>query len=395
MRAISSRELALTFLIFLVGMSMSGLSVALAEESNVGVLRLADVKHLRQVTPSAQVSLVIDVEYAIKESFNASVKSALFEGSPANLGAVLWQSAPVVLSGGGDQLWTANLTAPSSEGEWTLTAFAYYFEGGEWKYYTDPDQGPGFAQTKVKVAPLATLEIDLGVPDVPVKVDDSTARTSSLGSVIVRLPVGVSHQIAVQPILTRDNSTRLVFVGWQDGSNETQRTLLLDGDLNVSGSYRTQYLLKVNSILSAYSYSEWHDSGSNITLRADKSIPMSGVFGSLGLRYVFKGWFGDFESSAGTINVIMNKPKVITANFVVDYTSIVIPTILIVGIIGGIGLVMLRRRRGLPPATVGEEAKVQEVATGLCNNCGEPIEEAWTHCVHCGKALGPTEPVQS
>ena len=391
MRVVSSRELVAAVLVFLVAVSMSGLSIALAEEPNVGLLRVSDVRHPRQVAPAAQVSFVIDVEYAIR--FNATVRTSLFDGSPGNLGAELWHSDPLVLSAGGDQLWTANLTAPSSEGEWTLTAFAYYFEKGEWKYFTDPDQGPGFAQTKLKVAPLAALEIDLGLSDIPVKVDGSTARTSSLGTVTVQLPVGVAHQITVQLALLFDNSTRLVFAGWQDGSNDTQRTLILDGGLKISGSYRTQYLLRVSSVLSAYSYSEWYDAGSNITLRADDSVPMSGVFGTFGLRYVFRGWSGDIESTARSVTLIVNNPRAINANFDVDYTPIVILAILLFGIVGGAMLAVLRKRRSPTPTAIEEE--VEDEPVGVCGNCGEPIEESWTHCVHCGKALGSSESVQS
>ena len=391
MRVVSSRELVAAVLVFLVVVSMSGLSVALAEEPNVGLLRVSDVGHPRQVAPAAQVSFVIDVEYAIR--FNATVRTSLVDGSPGNLGAELWHSDPLLLSAGGDQLWTANLTAPSSEGEWTLTAFAYYFEKGEWKYFTDPDQGPGFAQTKVKVAPLAALEIDLGLSDIPVKVDGSTARTSSFGSVTVQLPVGVAHQITVQLVLLFDNSTRMVFAGWRDGSNDTQRTLMLDGDLKISGSYRTQYLLRVSSVLSAYSYSEWYDAGSNITLRADDSVPMSGVFGMFGLRYVFRGWSGDIESTARSVPLIVNKPRAVNANFDVDYTPIVIPAILLFGIVGGAMLSVLRKRRSPTPTAIEEE--VEDEAVRVCGNCGEPIEESWTHCVHCGKALGSSESVQS
>ena len=391
MRVVSSRELVAVVLVFLVVVSMSGLSVALAEEPNVGLLRVSDVGHPRQVAPAAQVSFVIDVEYAIR--FNATVRTSLVDGSPGNLGAELWHSDPLLLSAGGDQLWTANLTAPSSEGEWALTAFAYYFEKGEWKYFTDPDQGPGFMQTKVKVAPLAALEIDLGLPDIPVKVDGSTASTSSLGSVTLQLPVGVAHQITVESILLFDNSTRIVFAGWRDGSNDTQRTLMLDGDLKITGAYRTQYLLRVSSILSAYSNSTWFDSGSNITLRADDSVPMSGVFGMFGLRYVFRGWSGDIESSARTVTVVVNKPRAVNANFAVDYTPIVIPVILLIGIIGGAILLVLRKRRSPTPTAIEEE--VEDEAVRVCGDCGEPIEESWTHCVHCGKALGSSESVQS
>ena len=169
---------------------------------------------------------------------------------------------------------------------------------------------------------------------------------------------------------------------------------MLDGDSKISGSYITQYLLKVSSILSAYSSSEWYGSGSNITLHADSSVPMSGLFGMLGLRYMFRGWSGDIESSAGTVTLRMNTPMAINANFDVDYTPIVVPTILLTGLIVGVFVAVLIRR-GRPKSTAIEKEAHVEGGAKVCGNCSEPIEDSWTHCVHCGKALGSSESVQS
>lgn len=229
---------------FLFGLSVLGLSVVAADEENVGLLRVVRVQHARQVAPSARFSMVIDVEYAIR--FNVTIKSSLFEGSPGNLGGELWHGDETVLSGGGDKLWSVNLTAPSSERtDWALTVFAYYFEDGKWKYFTDDYRGPGFAEITIKVARLARLEIDLGTSNVAVQVDGSTGKTSNLGTLALMLPVGMVHEITVPLVLPFDNSTRLVFTDWQDGTNDTKRTLILDGDTKIAGSYRTQYLLRM------------------------------------------------------------------------------------------------------------------------------------------------------
>ena len=381
--------------------------VAADEEPAVGILRIDSVQHPQQVVPSARVMFVIDVEYAVHG--NVTIRSSLHEGPPDKLGAELWHSDPTVVFEGGDMIWTVNLTAPSTEMNWTLTVFAYYLENGDWKYFANSDQGPGVEETTVKVARLATLEVDLGESNIPVNVDNSTQQTTDLGMVTFQLPLGVAHNVTVPSVQPCPNSTRLVFVGWQDGINETHRTLNLDGNARIVGSYKTEYLLQVTSIVSGYASSEWYDAGSNITLRADSSIPVNGTFGFLKLRYVFKGWSGDVNSDLDSVNVTMNKPKTISANFAVDYTQAVVPAIIAVGIVVGIVLGVLSMRRRVPAVQdesqqdldEAEEEKTEEVVRAesvpsrFCDGCGEPVEEEWSHCVHCGRALGPSESAQS
>jgi hypothetical protein len=367
-------------------------SVVAGDEPNVGKLEVVRVQHPSQVAPSTQFSLTIDVEYAIR--FNATMKSALFQGSEGNLGSELWHSDQLVLRGGGDKLWAVNLTAPQTEQNWVLTVFAYYFENGKWQYYTDDYRGPGFAEVNIKVAKLATFEVELGIPNVTVKVDNASEATSDMGSVSIQLLIDRVHEVSVPPFVPFENSTRLVFWEWEDGVNGTQRSLLFKGDSKLVGFYKTQYLLRVNSIVTDYSHSDWYDAGACISLRVEGSLPMNGPLGFLGGRFVFRDWTGDFQSSSTSINVIMDKPKVISANFVADYTSLIIPAVLAVGIIGGIVLAVLRRRRISMPGALEEEVASEAAEPKVCENCGEPVEQDWVHCVHCGKALRSPEPVQ-
>jgi hypothetical protein len=342
---------ALVLALWIVGL-MRGASIAAAGEFNVGILRIVGVTHPRQLAPSAKASFVIEVEYGIR--MNATIKSSLFEGLPGSLGVELWHSEPAVVSGGGDKLWVVNLTAPSTERNWLLTVFAYYQEGGKWKYYNDSAQGPGYAEIKVKVAALASLEIDLGFSNVSLSVDNVTERTSAAGMVSLQLPVGQSHTLSVPSVVLLENSTRLIFLGWKDGNNESRRSLMLDGDEKRVGSYKTQYLLRLNSIVPKYSNSTWYDAGSNVALQADSFVPVSGPFGSLGLRYLFKGWSGGVTSSSTQVNITMSEPKLVNANFVLDYTPLVLPAILIAGLVGGIILSVLRIRTGGKTASIEE-----------------------------------------
>ena len=381
----------LTFALSLI----AGTVAAQEDEPNVGLLRVYDVGHPRQVAPSSKVAFTIDVEYGIR--FNATIKSAMFQGSPEDLGDELWHSDPDVVSGGGDRRWNVTLTAPSSEQEWILTVLAYYLEQGKWKYYPESEtfRGPGVARVNVKIASMATLEINLGASDIPVMIDGSTAKTAAGGSVTMQLPVGGAYQIGIEPIVSRGESTRLVFVGWDDGSNATARSLVLDGDSTMTGTYEEQYRLRVNSPLSAYDYSAWYDPGTVVPLSVDPVVvPMSGILGALGFRYIFHGWSGDVKSNANSINVTMDQPKVINADFSLDYTAIVIPAIVAVGVVGAVVLVGLRLRAEPEPTAVEKQVEEQgpaDTAAKFCDGCGELVEDSWEHCTKCGRALRPSK----
>jgi len=393
MACIAQLRLVAVVLTLLIALPVVGISVTAAQETvNVGLLRIERVEYPRQVAPSAQFSLLIDVEYAIRT--NATVRITLSEGTRNNTGIELWHSNDTILMQGGDKIWTVNLMSPPTEqADWALTAFAYYFQDGKWQYFTDNIQGPGFAEFQLKVAKLATLQIVLGVPNVPVQIDNVTAKSSQLGTFAFTLSVGVEHEVVVPKILQFENSTRLVFTGWRDGVNVTKRDILLDGDTSLVGSYRTQYLLQVNSIVSEYSRSAWYDTGESVSLHVDSPLPAGGILGYHGLHYVFKDWSGDAASSSTSLNLTIEKPMTVSAEFAVDYTPIIIPVILLIGSIGGIVLAILGRRRGTGP-TPAQEQVSERLPPSFCDGCGEPVERDWTHCVHCGKKLPISESVQ-
>jgi hypothetical protein len=388
MAAVANAKLAGFLLLLLFLVSILGLSIVVAQEEdlNVGALKVFSVQYPRTVAPSARFSLVIDVRYAIHS--NSTVKLALFEGSRKNLGAQLWQSGNAVLTQGGDRLWGLNLTAPPDERtNWTLTVFAYYLENGTWQYFTDNFRGPGFAEITLIVAKSATLQIELGVPSLSVQVDGSNGKTSSAGTLALPAAVGVTHEITVPSIQEYENGTRLIFAGWRDKSNDTKRTLRLDGDTKIVGSYRRQYLLRMNSVVPDYSRSVWYDAGANVSVSVAGSVPMPSLLGSLGLRYVFTGWSGEVVSRSTTVTLIMDKPKTENANFAVDFTPIIVPMILVVGTVGGVFLALRMRSR------VSRIAGAEE-AGWFCDGCGEPIEKDWAHCTHCGRELNFSKPVQ-
>ena len=368
-----------------------------AQESNVGMLRVASFQSSRQIAPGTVFSVILDVEYAIHGPENATIRAAIYHGIPVeNQTSPLWQSDSETVIGGGDKIWNVSLTAPASEGELQLTAFAYYLDGNVWRYYNDSLQGPGYEQLSVKVSRTATLEVDLGGAGLQVTVANTTQQTSTSGSTEqITLPVGKTYSISVPQQVQLQNSTRLIFNGWSDGLNQTERSILLDGDIKLAGSYRPQYLLQVTSPVSTYSYSRWYDAGSIVTIEAEKSVPYGYPLNLLGLKYNFQGWTGDVKSQSNRVNLTMNSPKSVNADFSVDYSPLVFPTILVVGIIGAVALAMLRRKRAAvePLSEVETEAsspegKEEAQSVSLqCSSCGKDVEKEWKHCINCGANL--------
>ncbi len=353
-----------------------------AEEQSLGRVRIASFVCPRQVAPSSVFSVDLDLEYEVRT--NASIRAAIF-GDLTNASA-LWQSDVVIVSGGGDKVWTVSLNAPAAEGTIRLSAYAYYLDTGTWKFYSDTILGPGLRQVFIKVAPNAALQVELGVPGLKFTLGNLSESTMETGRAEAMLPVGMAYALSIPPVVEYQNATRLIFNRWGDGNNQTSRIITLDGDTQLLGSYRTEYLLRVSSTLSEYSFEKWYDAGSNVTLRQVDSVPMVWPLGSFGAKYVFSGWSGDVSSRSSDINFTMDTPKSIDANFTVDFGFL--PVILVIiasGIIGEAVLLALRRKK-----TAGSNADFSK-SKHVCPNCGGMVEKGWVNCINCGSKLGSSE----
>lgn len=400
------RLILLLFLLWLTALTVR-ISTVVADE-NVGILQVS-VKHPDFASPASQLTLVIDTNYAVHD--NATIKTRLFNGTLDHQGAELWHSDPYFISGPilGEQILTANLTTPSQEGRWQLTAVTYFQNVGKyyfndtttndpsaWSYYNDTEYGPSFSQFTVVISKPAQVSVDLGVPNVPVTINNSTARTALDGRAALTFHVGETVTISVPSVVPLQNSTRLVFLGWHGGGNSPERSVLLEGNSKVAGDYQPQYLLQVTSVVSTYSQSSWHQPGSNVTLEVGSSAQMNWPWASLGLRYLFKGWTGDVTSSSSKITLVMDKPKVVTANFAPDLTPLILPSIILAGAIAGVSRTVIQRRSKANASSIEAETESDNAGQGYgrsCESCGEPAKENWVYCTRCGKTL--REPSES
>jgi hypothetical protein len=367
------------FLVVVVLISFNAIAVS-AEEPNVGTLRVYSFRTPREVAPNSVFSVHLGVEYALhNRPENATIRAVIYRGD-VNFTAPFWQSDPEIVTRGGEKIWDVNLTSPLTEGYLKLTAYAYYLDEGAWRFFNNSLNGPGFRQVTIKIEKTTNLHLELGMLGVPVSIDNMTVKTSSNGDAQITLFVGNTYVVSVPYAVEYQNLTRMIFSGWNDGINQTKRTVVLDGDMKLVGSYRLQYLLQVNSLIS--SYSEWYDAGSNVKLQTPTSIPMDWPLGLLGAKYNFVGWTGGIISSVSQVDVTMNAPKTLTANYSVDYAPVVASAIFASGVAGAVVLFLTRRR-----GKVLDQVVSSGESTLRCSNCAEVVEKTWTYCDHCGRDL--------
>jgi hypothetical protein len=372
------------FLAVLVLIISTNASFAMSEEPNVGILRVDSFRVPREVAPNSVYSVMIDVLYNLhKRPNNATIRAAIYEGD-VNFSNPLWQSEPVIVSNGGDEVWNVSLTSPTTEGSYTITAWAYFLDQGAWRFYNDSINGPSFSQATLRIAKTASLSVALGAGRVPVSIGNFTLTTSADGTARFTLFVGSSYVVSVAPTVEFQNSTRIIFSSWNDGDSQPQKSFVLDNDVSLVGSYKIQYLLKVNSPVS--SHLEWFDPGSSANLQSPSSLPMNWPLGVLGFKSNFVGWTGDVNSPLPQLTLTMNGPKTVQANFSPDYGPLILLGILLAGVAGTI-IVLFIRGHAVASEVENESIATAKPDTLRCGACGDPVESEWTHCNHCGAEL--------
>jgi hypothetical protein len=114
--------------------------------------------------------------------------------------------------------------------------------------------------------------------------------------------------------------TRLIFRGWSNdasGSNLTSNPILMNSAKTAVAAWKTQFSLTINSNptgVQNFQGSGWYDSGSQATFSTPQNVQATGDS-----RLRFGSWSGDYTGSSSTGNVVMDRPKVVTANYVTQY----------------------------------------------------------------------------
>jgi len=154
------------------------------------------------------------------------------------------------------------------------------------------------------------------------------------------------HVVSVPTLVQLDNSSRLRFDHWEDGSSEPNRTLDIESDTTIAATFVPQYLLTLDSGPVNATGAGWYDEGSSAEFAVPSSIPMPGLLGDAGGKFDFKGWYEDgYRVTAGTVGIVnMSESRTLVAQWTGDYGVPVITLLVIAGAVGVSAWVITRRR---------------------------------------------------
>ena len=155
------------------------------------------------------------------------------------------------------------------------------------------------------------------------------------------------HVVSVPAFVQLDNSSRLRFDHWEDGSTQPNRTLDIQSDTTIAASFVPQHLLSLSSSPVNATGAGWYDEGSSAQFSVPPLVPMPGLLGDIGARWVFKGWWnqnGNRITTANSDTVSMYGAHTLSAQWVPDYT---IPTVALTALAAIVvaSLALVTRRR--------------------------------------------------
>jgi hypothetical protein len=203
--------------------------------------------------------------------------------------------------------------AISSETNWKNLI---WFDSDEYPF-TNGNTSPSLDLTFVE--PYITIETPY--PGIPISVGSNTLLTDSDGKVKLLLPWG-NYPVTVPDTISISNGTRAQFVGWSDRVNGSSRVIHLGNNVTVSANYVTQHDLTASSPYGTVSGAGWYFENTEATLSVNPtSVPVEGVEGWFGVRYVFDHWAGACTESSPACSVLMNRPEYAQAVWRVDWSD--------------------------------------------------------------------------
>lgn len=160
-----------------------------------------------------------------------------------------------------------------------------------------------------------SLTIQTPYSGITVKIDGYSYATRPDGSYQKYVGPGF-HSVEVPASPSLASGTRGLFVQWDDGNSSNVRNIFVDNDLTMTADYVTQYYLTVNknpSYVGTTTGQGWYNNGTIAVANCTSPVPYYSY------RYVFVNWTGDAFGNSTTLQILMNSPKTVTANYKAQY----------------------------------------------------------------------------
>jgi len=230
------------------------------------------------------------------------------------------------LTGSSVKTYSFNLTAPPVEKTWHLEAITRYWFKDNWLQ----DDLDGRKSFWVDVTNRLDLVVKVQNERIQIRIDGREYTGDSKGVIRTEVQLG-SHSIEAQSILQLTEDTRMLFRKWNDGFTLNSRKILVNKPIVLEAIYTTQYRLIVESPYEKCYGASWYDVNSTATFTVPESIPARDLTWILGVRYRFERWSSDSTSSNRTSSLVMDSPKRVSAVWRIDYSSVYIISLIVVG----------------------------------------------------------------
>jgi predicted nucleic acid-binding Zn ribbon protein len=192
-----------------------------------------------------------------------------------------------------------------------------------------------------------------------------------------------SHTISVMSIVpAMTQGTRYVFVDWNDGSKDPSRTVVAEEGRQYLAEYKIQYLLTVDSERGNPQGGGWHDSGASAAVSVDSTVPMQGIMGILGAKYVFAYWHDSkepgFQSSGLRLSIVVDGPRTLRAVWREDYQSIYILVAAIVVLASVIVVLVASKKSSRAKAWFSQPLRAEKRQKAVTQIPAPPAQQAPT-----------------
>jgi hypothetical protein len=157
-------------------------------------------------------------------------------------------------------------------------------------------------------------------------------------SIPLTFKIGERHTISLDNYVYKDNTTRYYCAN---------NSVTVSSDQQITFTYKVQYYLSINNAYDQATGSDWYSDGSTATFSLKSgTVPMPGLAGLLGGKFVFEKWTGSAEDSSlkGTISI--TGPASISASWKEDYSILYVVVALIIALGAGGLLAYSRLVRG-------------------------------------------------
>jgi hypothetical protein len=205
------------------------------------------------------------------------------------------------LYGNGEAQFTNTILANGTSGRLHFALISLIRLEDDWALLRD-----GVKEFFTEVTDSVTLTVALGYPSREVELDGNRYLTGADGRFTANVTRG-EHTISVPPVIELGNTSRAVFLQWNETISSPTLTLVLSGDAFLLAIYLRQYYLSVRSPFGQTSGTGWHDENEIVMFQVTPPVILDER------THLFAGWSGDSSDSSPVSRIYMDGPRSISA----------------------------------------------------------------------------------